>query len=381
MLTDDVQLISVDDHVIEPPHVWETYLPEKYREQGPRIVETDDGKQAWAFDGDLHPLNFQGNAATRKLKGDEDGQPSLWAHRYDDMIPAAYDVHERVGAMDEDGITASLLFPTFPRFAGTRFLHVEDRDLALACIRAYNDWQHDEWVSEYPDRFIFQFLVPIWDVEEAAREIERNAARGGRSVAFCENPAPLGLPSFPTGHWDPVFRAAEETEVVLSMHIGTSGSLPRPSKDSVDSVGIALCGVNAMLALADLTFSGQLTKFPDLKFALSEGGAGWVPYVLERLDYTWERSRYEGIDHDAPPPTELYERHFWTCFIADRVAIETRHLIGVDKLMWEADFPHNDSNWPNSRKLLAEVTVDVPDDEVARIGELNARELYRFPRP
>lgn len=380
MLPDDVQPISVDDHVLEPPHVWQEHLPPEYRDRGPELVDLDDGRQAWELEGEHHPINFQGNAATRLSRADDTGQPSLWAHHYDDIIPAAYDVDARVGAMDEDGVHAQLIFPTFPRFAGTRFLTMDDKDLALACVRAYNDWMLDEWCAAHPDRFIPQVLVPLWDPHLAAEEMERTAAKGAKSVAFCENPAPLGLPAFPTGHWGPVFAAAQETGMVLSMHIGTSGSLISPSEEAVPSVGIALCGINSMVTCADLIFSGELTKYPEVQFALSEGGAGWVPYVLERLDYTWERSRYEGIDRDAPPPSELFDRHFSVCIIADQVAIDVRDKIGVGNLMWESDFPHNDSNWPNSRKVLAEQCREVPEDEARAIAEDNARDLYDFPR-
>jgi predicted TIM-barrel fold metal-dependent hydrolase len=162
------------------------------------------------------------------------------------------------------------------------------------------------------------------------------------------------------------------------MHIGTSaGLMVRPSPEATPSLAIALCGVNSMSAVADLVFSGVFEARPNVKIALSEGGAGWVPYVLERLDYTWRRSRYEGLRCDRLP-SELFAEHFWVCMVVDHYAIANRHLIGVDKLMWEADFPHNDGNWPHSRKLLAEALRDVPDDEARQIGELNARRLYDF---
>jgi predicted TIM-barrel fold metal-dependent hydrolase len=295
------------------------------------------------------------------------------------MIPAAYDVHERVHAMDEDGVWAELLFPTFPRFGGTRFLDAHDKDLALAMVRAWNDWMLDEWCAAYPERFVPQTLVPLWDVPAAVAEIERCAAKGSRAVLFTENPHPLGLPSFPTGHWRPIFEACNDTGLPLSMHIGTSSSLLSPSPDATPSVGIALCGVNSMSALGDLIYSGTFNDLPNCRVALSEGGAGWVPYVLERLDYTWHRSRYEGLQN-TELPSEVFARHVWVCIISDRYAVRNRDLIGVDKIMWEADFPHNDSNWPNSRKILAEAMLDVPDDDARRIAELNARELYRFPR-
>ena len=295
------------------------------------------------------------------------------------MIPAAYDVHERVGAMDEDGVWAELLFPTFPRFGGTQFLQAEDTELAGAMVRAWNDWMLDEWCASYPERFIPQTLVPLWDVPAAVAEIERCAAKGSRAVLFVENPHPLGLPSFPTGHWRPVFEVCNATGLPLSMHIGTSSGLLSPSPESTRSVGIALCGVNSMSALGDLIYSGTFNGLPNLRVALSEGGAGWVPYVLERLDYTWERSRYDNLQNDMRP-SEVFAQHIWVCMIADNYAIRNRDLIGIDKIMWEADFPHNDSNWPNSRKMLVDALLDVPDDECERIAELNARELYRFPR-
>ena len=378
MLTPDTKLISVDDHVIEPAHVFTEHIAARYRDRAPRIVEPEPGVQAWDWEGRLYPLQFQGNVHTRRFRDGEAGRgEDLFARRYEDMITAAYDVHERVRAMDEDGVWAELLFPTFPRFGGNRFLEANDKALALACLQAWHDWMLDEWSAAYPDRFIPQTLIPLWDTQIAVREIERCAAKGAKAISFVENPYPIGLPSFPSGHWDPVFAAAGDTGLPLSMHIGTSSGLLRPSPDATPSVGIALCGVNSMSALGDLIFSGAVERHPNCKVALSEGGAGWVPYVLERLDYTWLRSRYEGVDCTRLP-SEVFAQHFWVCMVADRYAIVNRHLIGLDKLMWECDFPHNDSNFPESRKVLADAVHDIPDDEARQIGELNARRLYNF---
>jgi predicted TIM-barrel fold metal-dependent hydrolase len=379
MLRPEVQLISVDDHVVEPPHTFHDHIDPKYRNAAPRVVSRGPGVEGWEWEGRFYPIAFQGNARTRRFREGEAGHgDDLFARCFDDMTPAAFDVHERVVAMDEDGVQAELLFPQFPRFGGTQFLEATDWNLALACVRAWNDWMLDEWAAAYPERFIPQTLVPLWDPLLAAAEIERCAAKGSKAILFVENPHPLGLPSFPTGHWDPVFSACEDTGLPLSMHIGTSSSLMvKPSPETTPSVGIALCGVNSMSALGDLIYSGILNTHPNLRIALSEGGAGWVPYVLERLDYTWERSRYDGVLCDVAP-SQVFAEHFWVCMIVDRYAIANRHLIGVDKLMWEADFPHNDSNFPDSRKLLEEALADVPDDEAHHIAELNARNFYDF---
>ena len=378
MLTPDTKLVSVDDHVVEPAHVFERYIEPKFRDAAPRIIEQDGG-EGWLYEGRFFPLSFQGNVHTRRFRDGEAGKgDDLYARRYDDMIPAAYDVHERIKTMDEDGVWAELAFPTFPRFAGTLFLEMNDKDLALACICAWNDWMIDEWAGSYPDRLLPQCIVPLWDTSLAVAEIERCAAKGHKAISFVENPYPLGLPSFPTGHWDPVFAAAADTGLPLSMHIGTSASLMvNPSPEVTPSLRIALCGVNSMSALGDLIYSGAMDKHPNLKIALSEGGAGWVPYVLERLDYTWERSRYEGLLNERAP-SQVFADQFWVCMIVDHYAIANRHRIGLAKLMWEADFPHNDGNYPNSRKMLAEGLIDVPDDEAKQIAETNARQLYNF---
>jgi predicted TIM-barrel fold metal-dependent hydrolase len=380
VLPEDAQLISVDDHVVEPPNVFVDHIDPRFGDRAPRIVDRD-GAEGWLWEGRFYALTFQGNPRTRLFREGEAGRgDDLFARRYEDMIPAAYNVDARVRAMDEDGVWAELLFPTFPRFGGTQLLAGEDKELALAMVRAWNDWMLDEWSAAYPERFVPQTLIPLWDVPAAVAEIERCASKGSRAVLFVENPYPVGLPSFPTGHWRPIFEVCNATGLPLSMHIGTSSTMiASPSPESTPAVGIALVGLNSMSALGDLIYSGTLNGLPNCKVALSEGGAGWVPYALERLDYTWARSRHEGLRNDAPP-SEVFKQHFYVCMVADNYAIRNRDLIGVDNLMWECDFPHHDSNWPDSRKLLADALIDVPEVDVRKIVEENARMLYAFPR-
>jgi predicted TIM-barrel fold metal-dependent hydrolase len=377
VLRDDVKLISVDDHVVEPPNVFVDRLPAKYQEDGPRVVPLNDQDEAWCWEGRTYPIGLMGSPKTRIFREGQEGTgEDFRARSYRDMVPACYDVHERVKSMDVDGVGASLNFPTFPRFAGTLFLEGVDPELTSACVRAYNDWMIDEWCGSAPDRFIPMTVVQLWDPVLAAEEVRRCAAKGSKSITMCENPAPLGLPSFWTDHWDPLWDAVQETDLVVSMHIGTSGGLVRPSDDSSEAVSISLCGLNSMSACAELIFSGTLQKFPGLRIALSEGGAGWAPYLVERMDYTWERTRL-GVDKSIPP-SELFKRHFWACFIWDETAIQIRDLLGFDKLMWECDFPHNDGNWPDSRTMLEKAMRDVPDDVCLAVAETNARALYDF---
>jgi predicted TIM-barrel fold metal-dependent hydrolase len=305
-LTDDVQLISVDDHVIEPPNVLVDRLPAKYAEIGPHIVDGPDDTQDWVWEGRHYPVALQGSPHTRRFRGDGTGH-DFTSRSYADMVEAAYDVHERVKAMDEDGVHAQLLFPTFPHFAGTAFLQREDKDLTLLVVQAYNDWMIDEWCAAYPDRFIPMVITPLWDVELAAAEIRRCAATGAKAVSFPENPYPLGLPSFASGEWEPVFVPAEESNVALCMHIGTSGSLSFPSPDTNTAVPIAICGTSAMSSCADLIFSGLLHRHPSVRIALSEGRQrlGRLPRRADGLHVGADAPRRRQVDCSVgavPPP-------------------------------------------------------------------------------
>jgi len=376
-LLDDMKLISTDDHVIEHPRVWADRLAAADLAEAPRIVEVprDSGApaQAWLYEGELHHTTAL-NAVAGKPREEFGVEPT----RYDEIRPGAYDPRARVTDMDLDGVQAQLCFPTFPRFSGTVFLRGHDKGLAGRCIAAWNDFSIEEWCGAAPDRLIPLVLLPLWDVDASVSEIDRCAAKGAKAISFPENPAPLGLPSFHTSHWDPVFAAAQDAGMPLCMHFGSSGRPPHTADDAPKAVAISLYGVNSMATTSDLLFSKVFQKFDRLKIALSEGGIGWIPYMLERIDYTWERHRfYTGIDVDQRP-SELFRRHFWGCYIDDQFGLKNRYDVGVDRITWECDYPHSDSQFPHSRKHAAEALHDVPDDEAHRIVELNARELLNF---
>jgi predicted TIM-barrel fold metal-dependent hydrolase len=374
MLAEDVQLISVDDHVIEPPTVWTDRLPHKYLEAGPRVVELEGGSQAWAFAGRVVP-----SIGLNAVAGKDPKDFGLDPMRFDQMLPGCYDVKARLADMDLDGVHAQMCFPSFPGFAGSTLFAATDKQLANACVSAWNDFIIDEWAAAAPDRFIPMVMVPFWDVPAAVSEVRRTAAKGAKAITFSEAPHRLGLPSFHSDHWDPFLAVAEEAHMPLCLHFG-SGGAPEVAPDANFAVSIALFGMNSQSTTVDLLLSPVFHKFPRLRVALSEGGIGWIPYVLERLDYTWERHRwYTGVNTEVRP-SDLFRDHIFGCFIADNAGIEFRHLIGVDNLMFEGDYPHSDSNFPASRQKLAGVLADVAEGEVRQIAEENARRMFNFPR-
>lgn len=390
-LQDYMQLISTDDHLIEHPRLWSDRLPKRFLEAGPKIVEramppgggliavTEDSTmrlaEVWEYEGRIYP--YIGLNAVAGKKPEEYGVDPT---RYEDMLPGCYDPKARVLDMDIDGVHAGLSFPSFPRFAGTVFLEAEDKELALLSVKAWNDYVLDEWCAAAPDRLIPIVILPLWSVDECVKEIHRTAGKGAKAISFPENPVPLGLPSFHTDHWDSVFSAAEETGMPLCVHFGTSGQAPITAPEAPMAVMIALFGCNSMYATADLLFSPVFHKHPNLKFMLSEGGIGWVPYLVERLDLTWEKHRYYQNINQSVRPSELFAKHIFGCFIEDQFGIDNRHVIGIDNITWEGDYPHSDSNWPSSRKRLHDAMLEVPDEEVHKMVELNARAVLNFPR-
>jgi predicted TIM-barrel fold metal-dependent hydrolase len=381
------QIVSVDDHLIEHPRVWQDRLPQKHRAAGPRIEEVE-GKHLWHYDGQVYPT-IGLNAVAGKPR-EEWGMDPV---RYEDMIPGCYDPVARVQDMDLDGVQAALCFPSFPGFAGSTFFRAKDRELAQLCIQAWNDFYLDEWCPTAPDRFIPMGIIPFWDISAAVKEAERIAAKGARTISFPDSPVPFGLPSFHSDHWDSLWHVCSDTKMPISLHFGSGGFVPgfsfgaqqldpdsfaRPDAPFV--VAVALFSSNLMWTTVDLLFSGKLQQFPELQFSLAEGGIGWVPYVLERSDYSWDRHKYyQKIDFDTRP-SDLFRQHFWGCFIDDEHGLANRHSVGVERIMLEIDYPHSDSNWPNSRKRAGEVLANVPDDEAEMIVESNARRMLHFPR-
>ncbi len=370
-------IISVDDHLVEPPDLFTKRLPKKYVDRGPRVVE-EEGREYWLIDGGLE-LNVGGNAASGRSIDAPLGGESV---RFDEMRRGAWDIHERIRDMDINGIYASLGFPSMVfSFAGQRFMRMRDPVLGQLCVQAYNDWVIDEWTAPYPDRIIPSQVVWLLDAEIAATEVRRNAERGFKAVNFTENPQKLGLPSIHTDYWDPLFAACEETQTVLNLHVGSSSQVTHPSTDSpVDTIA-ALFMVNSMVASVDWVYSGIAARFPELKIALSEGGIGWVPAVLDRLEYLFEFPRTATWSDQSMSPADILRRNFWFASFWDPSAFEHRHQIGIDHIMVEADYPHVDSTWPDTQAMIDRELKDLPAEDVRKITCENAARLYRHPLP
>lgn len=367
-------LVSVDDHLVEPPDLFEGHIPARYADQAPKVITTDKGDDVWTFNGAVIP-NIGLNAVAGRPKEEYGVDPTA----FDEMRPGCYDIHERIKDMNAGGVLGSMCFPSFPGFAGRLFATHDDKDLALAITRSYNDWHIDEWCGSYPGRFIPMALPVIWDAERCAEEVRRVAAKGCHSITFTENPAALGYPSFHSDAWDPLWRALSDTGTVLSVHLGSSGRLAMTSPDAPMDVMITLQPMNICAAASDLVWSRVIKEFPDVRIALSEGGTGWIPYFIDRLDRTYDMHRlWTGQDFGPKLPSEIFRERFLTCFIADPVGIKLRHDIGIDNIAWECDYPHSDSSWPEAPEELEAATAGVSDEDINKMTYENACRWYQF---
>ena len=252
----------------------------------------------------------------------------------------------------------------------------------MAVTRAWNDWLYEAWWQPYPDRIIPCGITFLADPELGAAEIRRNADRGFRSVTLPERPHRIDLPSLFSGYWDPIIAACEETDTVISLHVGSSG-MPDMSADSpMVPLGATLFGQMSLSACAEWLWSGLPARFADIKIAMSEGGIGWVAMLLDRLDNIVDRSGY-GRDYDASGllPAEVLARNFWFCTIDDPSTIDTRHRIGIDHVMIEVDYPHGDSTWPDTQEVIRRYWGHLPVEDLRKMTHENAAQLFRWPLP
>jgi predicted TIM-barrel fold metal-dependent hydrolase len=382
-------LISVDDHILEPPNLWVDRVAAKDRDRAPHMEFDDSGMDAWVYDGKRFPGSGL-SAVVGKSKEEFSPEPLSYA----DMRPGCYDARARIEDMDESGVLASLCFPTITRFCGQLFMEASDREFGFQCLQIYNDWLVEEWCGAAPGRYIPLMLIPMWDPKLAVTEMERMAAKGVTTFAFSENPEPLGLPTIhdPNGYWDPVMAAANELEMVASMHVGSSSQLPKICDDAPFMANLTWGATRTSGTMLSWLFSGLFQRFPKLKIALSEGEVGWMPYFLERAEQVLDKQRYwvmrgqkfgehakaQHIDFDTLDIRETFRKHIFGCIIEDRHAIKSIDEIGEDNIMCETDYPHSDSTWPNCIEVARDTMKDLPPATQYKLLRGNAERLYRF---
>lgn len=385
-LSEMPKIISVDDHILEPRTLWQEELPQSMREKGPKVVReklklefigghygfernAPDGKwcDLWLFDDLVMPTGLL-HAAAGVPKDQQENIPAI----YEDFREATYDQKARLVDMDTNHVEIAINYPnTFPRFAGQGFAERADKELSLRCIQIYNDWMIDVWCGgDGKGRLIPLTLVPLWDPAAAAAEVRRCAAKGSHALAFSENPSKLGFPSLYSGEWDILWDACMETDTTVSMHIGSSSTMPTTSPDAPLATTMSLSSHNAEGSLCDWVFSKTLERFPKLKISFAESQIGWLPYLLDRMDIVAAEGAAGGVYLDTKP-SEIVKGRVWGCVFDDQHGLNSRDAVGLEHILFETDYPHTDGTWPESLEVAHRLCSN---------AGMDASEVYAFLR-
>jgi predicted TIM-barrel fold metal-dependent hydrolase len=342
--------------------------------------EQAEWADVWYYDDWVYPLQ-RGFAQSGFLE-----ENPHRAITYDEVLPGAYRRDDRLHDMDRNHTDVSLCFPNLTRFCGQVFLERKDKQIALLSVEAYNNWMIEEWCgAEHPARLVPLTIVPLWDVELATSEVRRCAAKGSHAITFPEAPPALGLPSIFSNYWDPLFAACDETDTVLNLHVGSSSKMITTAADAPRDMAQCFLFVNSQLAFSDWLYSGLLEEFTQLKIVLSESQVGWMPFLMQRIDNIWKKSPggwEERARRAKQLPSSMVPGRVFGCIFDDLAGLMNRDALGIGQIMIETDYPHNDSTFPHSEKVITDLVIaaGLNQDEILKLVRGNAIDVYGLDR-
>jgi predicted TIM-barrel fold metal-dependent hydrolase len=379
--------IDADTHITEPGDVWTSRLPQKFQAAAPRMIRNDEGVDLWQFGTAERKIPVGATA----LAGWPEPFPSI-PKNLDECAPGAYDAKARLEYMDEIGAWAMALYPNIGGFGSETFLGLGDPELMLACVQAYNDWLI-EWISPDPRRFIPVMATPFWDVDAAVTEIHRCREIGHRAILFTSAPQDFGMPLIGDPHWNPIWAAAQDVDLPISLHIGSGDfqdQLMNPARFSTHGISattvygsMSILLANA-ITLMDVVMSGILPRNPKLRVVSVESGIGWMPFVKEALNHGFD---YANVATEKPEftkrPGDYMREQVWACTFFERHAAHTAlEEIGVDRVLFETDYPHPICLYGDEVRTKIDAAFgDLPEAVRKQVLFDNAAELYGVEAP
>ena len=365
-------VIDCDQHVIEPPNLWEKYLPERFRDQAPKLVEDEDGGDAWLLGGHAESLGLV--AAMHQTP-----ETLKWTGvRYADMHPGITEPKGRLELMDQDGISAAVFFP--PQRTMIHFMFEDDKQFSLAGMQAYNNFI-TEFANFDRSRLGAIWQMPATGIDEAVAELYR--AKENDAVG-------VGLATWPTGEFllsaedDRFWAAAEEVGLPVHIHVGLTPPQYKTRKIATKKGGpeqlVAFSTTMSRMPtlFAEFIFNGVFERFPRLSIVGGEVGAGWVPFLKQELDDRYRRNRYWCEVDLSLLPSEYLERNCKVGVVSDQFGVQNCDAVGVDMMMWCSDFPHHITDWPHSRYLINSMAQGIDESKKRKIFCENAGRLYGF---
>ena len=366
-------VLSSDSHVFEPPDLWQTRIDAAFRDRGPRIQRIDGADQIVVeADQVLSGIGLISNAGARF-----DAPETISADgRFEDVLQGGYDPAQHLKDMVLDGVAGEVLYPS----QGLFYFRVTDSALMSAIFRAYNDWLA-EFCRADPARLKGIAMVNLDDVQDGIEELERAARLGLVGAMIAEYP--FEHRRYDQPEYEPFWAAAASLGLPLSLHTATrrQGKIRGAGETTLrDARSRSTKAFYPALSMCDLIFSGVFERHPRLTLAIVEFELAWVPHVLSSMDYTYRERHGEAIYRfkNGTVPSDFFHRNVVLSFQEDAVGIRLRDVIGVDNMMWGSDYPHSESTFPQSQKILADILAGVPADEQAKIVGSNTARVYGF---
>jgi len=370
----DYKLISADSHILEPPHIWTEYMPQKFHDKCPVVVSDGDGGEAWQFAPDIPPAPIGIYASA----GRSHDQIRWTGVTFAAANQGNFYASARIAEPDADGVDAEVLFGSARMMS--HFYSDEDPEFHLAGVQAYNNWLAQEFVKAAPDRLIGLGCMPALGVAAAIEEMERCVNQLGMRGVWLNTLPSVGEAIRPDD--DPFWAAAESLGVAVHFHVRIMRKIRKPKPKGArgdDLTGLATVGAADMIVdMPEIIQSGVHDRFPDLTFVAVETGAGWIPYILEQMDDRWWRNRNWLPVKLAHEPSFYFRRNWRSAIMIDHYAVDNRYSLGVDNLMWSTDYPHHGCDWPESRRVVEEMFRGVAEDERNKMCALNAAKLYKL---
>jgi predicted TIM-barrel fold metal-dependent hydrolase len=373
MSTAPALILSSDSHVFEPPDLWQTRIDRAFRDRAPRMQRTEGGDQIVVeTDQVLSGIGLISNAGARF----EAPETISGNARFEDVHRGGYDPDQHLADMRLDGVAGEVLYPS----QGLFYFRVADPALMSAIFRAYNDWLA-EFCRTDPARLKGIAMINLDDVALAIEELERTARLGLAGAMITEYP--LEDRRYDQPEYEPFWAAAEALGMPLSLHTATrrQGKIRGAGAKTLrDASSRATKAFYPALSMCDMLFSGVFERHPRLTLAIVEFELSWAPHLLTTMDYTYRERHEEAIYRfkDGMRPSDFFHRNVVLSFQEDAIGIRLRDVIGVDNMMWGSDYPHSESTFPRSRKILAEILAGVPEDEQAKIVGGNTARVYGF---
>jgi predicted TIM-barrel fold metal-dependent hydrolase len=371
-------VISVDDHALEPPDLWAKRMSQaKWGDRIPQVVRQADGTERWVIDRQVSTSDSL--APTGALSNDR----AVEAQRWSEVPESAYDPKARLKAMDADRIDVSVLYPTAAGSSGEVIAAIKEHDLQVECARAYNDWLIDVWATASP-RFVPQAVVPIASVEAAVAETTRAVKRGHKGVVMPAVPTQFhpSVPHLYLQAWDPLWAAIQDLGVPVCFH---AGSAPNALFDISPTFNAAVAKAfdhvrmpaNGSSIINGMVLSGILLRYPKLQTVFASSAIDYVPFSLELMDHEWDRQRMAENDNYKDRPSVVFQRQCYVTTWREKVGLRNRRYIGVDRILWQSEFPKATSTYPESSTLIENNFTDLSREEKDKILWQNAAKLYK----